>query len=267
MKYILLFNFCYLLSFVSNAQITNPSFEEWITESNYLVPLGWRTNNTLDPVIRLPVTKDTFLSDGKYAMKIESIGWSFPPYGLATTTFKAIAINNVLSFDYLVDSIRGNGSINIKVHIGNTQNGFYQIVFNQDIKESNDIIGKIEVPIIMNNIDSVQITILAKAANNDLSPWGHASIIIDNMKIESATKVSNQDKKNQQILIYPNPSKGDFTIEGGENASFALYTTDGKLVNYGLLKNGNFQIEEKGLFILLIRRDGNLSKKYLLTTY
>jgi len=95
-----------------------------------------------------------------------------------------------------------------------------------------------------------------------------------NFTINSTLGTSETEKAEEGIKIYPNPSKGIFTIEaeGGNGISYTVYAMDGKLVNATKeVKGGKIREEvnlsylPSGVYIVQVDKDGQkISKKLII---
>jgi len=96
-----------------------------------------------------------------------------------------------------------------------------------------------------------------------------------NFTINSNLSTGETEKENG-LKIYPNPSKGIFTIESDSktNISYSLYAMDGKLVhpkkevsrNGGkIVENVNVSDLPSGVYIIQVDQEGqNISKKLMI---
>lgn len=65
---------------------------------------------------------------------------------------------------------------------------------------------------------------------------------------------SNSEVLRKEINIFPNPTSGRLTIEGAAASSlYELYDTSGRIVQSGLLHNGQLYIEQPGVYWLKLR--------------
>lgn len=95
-----------------------------------------------------------------------------------------------------------------------------------------------------------------------------------NFTINSTLGTSETEKAEEGIRIYPNPSKGIFTIEteGGSGISYTVFAMDGKLVNAKKeVKGGKIREEvnlsylPSGVYIVQVDKDGQkISKKLII---
>jgi len=95
-----------------------------------------------------------------------------------------------------------------------------------------------------------------------------------NFTINSTLGTSETEKAEEGIKIYPNPSKGIFTIEteAGNGISYTVYAMDGKLVKAAKEVKGNKIHEEvhlsflpSGVYIVQVEKDGQkISKKLII---
>ncbi|MGK6341721.1 reprolysin-like metallopeptidase [Chryseobacterium sp. DT-3] len=95
-----------------------------------------------------------------------------------------------------------------------------------------------------------------------------------NFTINSTLGTSETEKAEEGIKIYPNPSKGIFTIEteAGNGISYTVYAMDGKLVNATKEVKGSKIREEvnlsglpSGVYIVQVEKDGQkISKKLVI---
>lgn len=81
-------------------------------------------------------------------------------------------------------------------------------------------------------------------------------------------KATNPEFLDAQISIYPNPTKGHFSIKVSIDAEFSLYNVLGQLINIkgslkkGLLKSVNITHLEDGVYLLKIKVDEDSYKSY-----
>ncbi|WP_223607362.1 reprolysin-like metallopeptidase [Chryseobacterium sp. OSA05B] len=95
-----------------------------------------------------------------------------------------------------------------------------------------------------------------------------------NFTINSTLGISETEKAEQGIRIYPNPSKGIFTIEteSGNGIAYTVFAMDGKLVNATKeVKGGKIREEvnlsylPSGVYIVQVDKDGQkISKKLII---
>ncbi|PIF44983.1 putative secreted protein (Por secretion system target) [Chryseobacterium sp. 52] len=95
-----------------------------------------------------------------------------------------------------------------------------------------------------------------------------------NFTINSTLGISEAEKAEEGIRIYPNPSKGIFTIEteAGNGIAYTVYAMDGKLVNAKKeVKGGKIREEvnlsylPSGVYIVQVDKDGQkISKKLII---
>lgn len=95
-----------------------------------------------------------------------------------------------------------------------------------------------------------------------------------NFTINSSLGTSETEKAEAGVRIYPNPSKGIFTIEteGGKGISYTVFAMDGKLVNATKEVKGSKVREEvnvsylpSGVYIVQVDKDGQkISKKLII---
>lgn len=79
---------------------------------------------------------------------------------------------------------------------------------------------------------------------------------IDNFRIEETMSI--QPVEENSLIVYPNPSNGDFTINtNGRNGTYQLMDISGKLIQQGILNNQQIiQVENTGVYILATEIDG-----------
>ncbi|SDI24033.1 Por secretion system C-terminal sorting domain-containing protein [Chryseobacterium taeanense] len=97
-----------------------------------------------------------------------------------------------------------------------------------------------------------------------------------NFSINSTLGVNDAEKSEDDFVIYPNPSKGIFTIEANakNGISYTVFAMDGKLINPKKeVKNTGGKISEKvnlsdlptGVYIIQVDKDGQkISKKLII---
>jgi len=80
--------------------------------------------------------------------------------------------------------------------------------------------------------------------------------------------VNVDENQTDQIQVYPNPSKGNFTIEVAEPIRFELYNSLGQLIIAGQKDGGTIQIQtqqEKGVYFLrIIGENGSRTEKLVI---
>jgi hypothetical protein len=80
--------------------------------------------------------------------------------------------------------------------------------------------------------------------------------------------VNVDENQTDQIQVYPNPSKGNFTIEVAEPIRFELYNSIGQLIIAGQKDGGSIQIQtqqEKGVYFLrIIGENGSRTEKLVI---
>lgn len=72
----------------------------------------------------------------------------------------------------------------------------------------------------------------------------------------------------QEVKIYPNPSKNQFTIEGLSGIAYSLFNYQGEKVKSGIIKNErvsvNTQNLKSGLYFLHLQRQGKIEKHQII---
>jgi hypothetical protein len=242
------------------SQIPNSSFEYWEQNSTWEFPSGWITNNINFTFVS--VTKVDSLTNGDFAMKVESKGASFEGFapGYALCTFISNNSFDSLGFSYRIDSIESDA--NIEVIVSQLNGSKYQQVGYWTTNQVTSGIEILRMPIVLINTDSIKLEV---RANSILMPtgWeGHAEIIVDNMNLGLISSIKYPAYEDD-IILYPNPSNGFITVEDIEmNIPYQLCTLDGKVIKFGILTDKTIEIQNTGVFILKLKiKDNWISKK------
>lgn len=233
------------------SQIPNGSFENWKLENTLEIPENWSTNNAL--INFVSVTKVESLTDGDYAMKVESKGTSFEGYapGIAKNTFIPTTSFNTLELSYKIDSIEAGGNIEIVVS-QYSGNAYLQIGYWKGENMSTGI-ESLQLPLIPVNGDSIRIEVRANSQLSPLGYVGHSEIIVDMMDLSLTLSTINPSSYDD-ILLYPNPTNKKFTIKGVKKKSpYIIYNFEGRLVKSGLLEDNSIEIDNNGVFYLKLQ--------------
>lgn len=233
------------------SQIPNGSFESWEQKNTWEVPRYWSTNNAdMDFV---SVTKVESITDGDYAMKVESKGTSFEGFapGIAQTSFKPATSFNTLEFSYQIDSIIAGGNIEIVVS-QYIENAYVQIGYwKQETATSG--IQFLQLPLNSVNEDSIKIVVRANSHLTELGYVGHADITVDKMDLSMTSSTTNHPSIDD-VFIYPNPTNKQFTINRVKNNTpFLLYNFEGQLIKSGLLIDNIVEIDTPGEYNLILQ--------------
>jgi len=228
------------------SQIPNGSFENWEQENSWEIPTNWQTNNAEMDFVS--VTKVESLTDGDFAMKVESKGHSFEGYapGIAQCAFMPSSSFNTLEISYTIDSIEGEGNIEIVVS-QYSDSTYLQIAYWKQESITTGI-QSLQLPLSPVNGDSLKIEVRANSQLTALGYEGHAEIIVDMMELSLTSSTTNSSLY-EDVTLYPNPTNNKVTINGIKNKTpYLLYDSEGRLIKSGFLEDNSIEIDNSGVF-------------------
>jgi hypothetical protein len=98
---------------------------------------------------------------------------------------------------------------------------------------------------------------------------GNSVYRLRNKDVDTGFQIEPKLQLEDQIKIYPNPSRGDVTItlnnDGKKDANVYVYSATGKLLKTlyqhtnGFEKQIGCKIENSGLYFLVVQSEGNIS--------
>jgi len=220
------------------SQIPNGSFENWEQENSWEIPTNWQTNNAEMDFVS--VTKVESLTDGDYAMKVESKGTSFEGYapGIAQCAFMPSSSFNNIEISYTIDSIEGEGNIEI-VASQNSDSTYLQIAYWKQESITTGI-QSLQLPLSPVNGDSLKIEVRANSQLTALGYEGHAEIIVDMMELSLTSSTINYSLYDN-ITLYPNPFNNTLILcfpQIGQG-KIELFTMEGRKVYSKRIENKN----------------------------
>lgn len=254
----------------SYAQIKNSGFELWETVFNYDKPSSWWSNQDSTSI---RIERDSLAIEGNYSLKmLPSVASSWQGCEskiIGRANFDTILPDSSVLTLY-VKSVPQDAEDNL----------VYLIIFGF-LFSSDSVVGgfdwraetplfefeKIEIPLSGHNIDEMSIFIYGGASTHPLDgPCLNRSYSwIDAMSIEAKTTYSNfPNKQKHDFIIYPNPSRGLINIlqPGSQRLEFELYSVYGELVDKGEIDDGQFFIDNQGIYFLKLFSDFNPSNIY-----
>ncbi len=243
-----------------SAQIPNASFENWEQENTWEVPTNWTTNNDENNFIS--VTKVESLTDGDFAMKVETNGPSFEGLapGIASCIFLPNGNSNTLEFSYRIDSLIAGG--NVEAIILQLKNDHFNQIGYWKLDVVTQGIESLQIPLNSINSDSIKIEIRANSLLTPLGYEGYAEIIVDRLELELTSSSTNPKKS--KIKLFPNPSNGHFTIENCNGCKYQAYNTNGKIVKQGVILDRQVEIDDVGIYSLYIQKSNyRIQKKVI----
>ena len=230
------------------SQVPNPSFENWQDVQSWEEPVNWETNNGNSFI---SVTKVDQLTNGTYAMKVESRGPSFEGFapGITCTSFEPNNYTNAMFLDYRIDSLSGGG--NIEIIVWQLANNVYEQIGYWTTDLITTQVKPLLLPYSQLNQDTIKIEIRANSLLSPTGYFGHAEIIVDNIEqgfVDSVQKI----KDNSLIKVYPNPSQGNIRVTNCSDCNYSLYAIDGSLINSGKVNNEIILIKDRGVYNLVL---------------
>lgn len=206
------------------AQIPNPSFENWINVGGWFdIPSGWSANNS--QIITSVVAPDSDAYSGSLAMHLQNVTTIRPA---ASTQFPIVS--NIISLTaYVKLSLIINDTVKIKVL--ELSNGL--VVDSGEWLGLSDIqnYSPITIPVSQNNttIDSAIIEISGGNQTNLI--FESTVFLVDDLSLNTVNGIQSFDDYNAKI--WPNPVTTDLMISLNKNTkigSLSIYTYTGKLI-------------------------------------
>lgn len=206
------------------AQIPNPSFENWINVGGWFdIPSGWSANNS--QIITSVVAPDSDAYSGSLAMHLQNVTTIRPA---ASTQFPIVS--NIISLTaYVKLSLIINDTVKIKVL--ELSNGL--VVDSGEWLGLSDIqnYSPITIPVSQSNttIDSAIIEISGGNQTNLI--FESTVFLVDDLSLNTVNGIQSFDDYNAKI--WPNPVTTDLMISLNKNTkigSLSIYTYTGKLI-------------------------------------
>ncbi len=223
--------FTILLMFVATStysQVINGNFEEWETLDSIEVPKYWSINSEF---CCHEAEKVIDAIEGEFSLKlsVHTPTGLFPGW-LAETTVQVGQVYQSLNAAIRIDSMYW-GKVAIKVM--ELKNGIYQEIGNWETTETTNGVEQISVPLNQTQADSLKIQLNAMIVNPTQLPVGYAGLIVDEIELSLTTSTGEQDRLEELVRIYPNPTSGFVNIEYPNDfvpMIARLYDSEGKLV-------------------------------------
>lgn len=206
------------------AQIPNPSFENWINVGGWFdIPSGWSANNS--QIITSVVAPDSDAYSGSLAMHLQNVTTIRPA---ASTQFPIVS--NIISLTaYVKLSLIINDTVKIKVL--ELSNGL--VVDSGEWLGLSDIqnYSPITIPVSQSNttIDSAIIEISGGNQTNLI--FESTVFLVDDLSLNTVNGIQSFDDYNAKI--WPNPVTTDLMISLNKNTkigNLSIYTYTGKLI-------------------------------------
>ena len=209
-------------------QVPNGNFEEWETVDSIEVPKYWTISNEF---CCYEVEKVIDAIEGEFSLKLSvHTPTGLIPEWLAETTVQVGQVYQSLNAAIRIDSMYW-GKVAIKVL--ELKNGIYQEIGNWETTETTNGAKQISVPLNQTQTDSLKIQLNAMIVNPTQLPVGYAGLIVDEIELSLTTSTGEQNRLEELVRIYPNPTSGIVNIEypNDFNPKIArLYDSEGKLV-------------------------------------
>ncbi|RLD18651.1 MAG: hypothetical protein DRI69_09945 [Bacteroidetes bacterium] len=249
-----------ILPLAVNSQIPNAGFEQWDSIENYEKPLGWITNQSQE-LTRLQ--RDTARVEGQYSLKLfPSTGsWFDVCESHLITTVKIdqqYQVVHSLYFYYKIipDSTYGYAGafLHSTVRVFN-KDGTVELI-SSTITEETPEFTEIEIPLLHTTIDSIRISFSGGARSHGAADicYLRSFAWIDNLSIKPSSVTSTEHINTALVSVFPNPSRGILHIDGNwrELQDYTVYSILGDIVAHGTLSEPRIQINEPGIYVLVL---------------
>lgn len=249
------------------SQIPNGGFEDWNSIQNYETPINWDTNQ--DSMFTR-FEKDPISVEGEYSLKIipsSETAWT-ECMSLAFTKVKlnsSVGENKSLTFyvKSVPDKLNQTEYVFLDINFRFYESGVFVNDYQWETQEIIEEFTYQEIPILNPNVDSLEIYIFGAALNGAADGCYNKTISwIDNFEINTTqiTQIKEVDKIAENVIVFPNPSKGIINVQNNGNliSEFELIDSRGIIVERGHLINSTINTNKTGLFFLkLIINDNN----------
>lgn len=282
-----------LLSVIKvQAQIPNPSFEQWETKNfgitQYQEPKGWISNNIIfafTKPVNLPIKKTTDAHTGSLALELTNVpdtseykqsailisGTSNFITQEYDTKFKITKKPIALELYYKYFPVENDSfSVEIITYKDGESIGYGSLNGNKEI----DQFEKLSIPIdyqIQNTIpDSASIII---RCGNEQQPIEGTKLIIDDLVFIDAPLSTNKIAKlTNNILVYPNPANTEMFVQlndmNQQRALINMVNLNGQLVVSTELFNKTNKLDistlPNGIYLVEVITDSGVSKHKVL---
>jgi len=244
---------------IVNAQILNPSFEQWTTQGAFENPTSWETSNVtvntgLFPITIETVTKNSDAQQGSYAAKLTSVS----PMG-----FSAVAPGLLTLGTFNLDIMAQTGTVSGGVPCTDRPthfNGFFKyepqgsdscfiacVLFKWNATtQSPDTVGAalftsadnitswtaFNIPFTYNSSETPDtMNVIIMSSDGRYTPVVNSTLYIDNLSITSDNSSVSDIDNTAGSLPYPNPSAGYVRLSNLKTGTeISIYNNIGQVV-------------------------------------
>lgn len=274
MKKIFIATCAIFLTCVANSQpvIRNASFENWTTTNGVLVPDNWGIYDSAVVISKNALKRQSGGTVGTYSLFLGAYTNIYTQGARVGTSDSLSSEPGGIAIDFRTNEAGFGGMIGLDLKITFYDASYLKISEHTSNTLSNNsttfAYTKLYFSFPVKKPKYYELEII----NYNTNGFSTEYVIVDNVRFLAIGAGMNETEAPSKISVFPNPATDFIKLKSNdifsENIAYRIFTTDGKLINEGLVDNSTMQINTKelnsGVYLLSINNgNGSSMTKFI----